>query len=68
MAERDRGVAATDPEERAFTGNPDMPPSEPDQAEAGNEELRRPDEQPPGGADDQQDGHGDYGELPGYGG
>ena len=33
------------PEERAFSGHPDHPPSSPDQPLEGNEELlRRPDE------------------------
>ena len=65
--ERDQAQSGTDPEERAFAGNPDMPPSEPDQPEAGNEELQRQANRPAGGKDG-GDPHGDYGELPGYGG
>lgn len=68
IEDRDQGQAGTDPEGRAFAGKPDMPPSQPDQPETGNEELKRPGGEPGGEGEDRKDGHGDYGELPGYGG
>lgn len=46
-------VAPPDPEERAFTGHPDHPPSSPDQPVDGNQELlRRPEESGEEGADE----------------
>jgi len=59
-----------DPEERAFTGAPDMPPQQPDQPREGNEELQRPDknaDEPPAG-EAGGNPHGEYTGLPGYGG
>jgi hypothetical protein len=45
MDEKQRARAApdlpADPEERAFTGHPDHPPSTPDQPVEGNQELLR---------------------------
>ena len=45
MDDRRKGEAAPDvsgdPEERAFTGHPDHPPSTPDQPVEGNQELLR---------------------------
>ena len=68
--DRSQGGASADPDARAFTGGPDMPPQEPDQAGDRNEELLRKDEGKQ--ADDKpeaaDEGHGDYGGLPGYGG
>ena len=61
--DRNRGETARNPEDRAFTGKPDMPPSEPDQPEVGNEELQRPESD-----DDKEDANGGYVNLPGYGG
>ena len=69
--ERQQGGASADPEERAFTGSPDAPPQQPDQPAEGNEELLRPEE----GAERQEQAapsdpnpHGEYPDLPGYGG
>ena len=64
---RDQGLAA-DPEERAFTGNPDGPPQEPDQPAKGNEELERSTREGEPKPDKQTNPHGDYPDLPGYGG
>ena len=66
---RDQGQSSSDPEERAFTGNADSPPQEPDQPANGNEELERSKgkEQEPQ-PEEQANPHGDYSNLPGYGG
>ena len=72
--EQPGGTASSDPEKRAFTGGPDMPPQEPDQPAEGNDELLREDDEQKGGAAPNQNGnkegnpHGDYTSLPGYGG
>ena len=63
-----------DPEQRAFTGGADMPPQQPDQPADQNKELLREDgEAPEGGAASADEGtsenpHGEYTDLPGYGG
>lgn len=66
-----QGGSGADPDERAFTGGADMPPEQPDQPADKNQELLRdreeggePDEAPAG----QDNPHGDYPSLPGYGG
>jgi hypothetical protein len=70
--ERPLGSSSPDPEERAFTGGADMPPEQPDQPAAGNRELLRDEEEEPkkpAEAPQVQDNpHGDYPSLPGYGG
>ena len=68
--DRSQGGASADPDARAFTGGPDMPPQEPDQPGDRNEELLRKDEgkQAEDKPDAADEGHGDYGGLPGYGG
>jgi hypothetical protein len=43
---------AADPEERAFTGHPDHPPSTPDQPVEGNQELLRQSDESEGGDGD----------------
>jgi hypothetical protein len=62
----DQGGA--DPEERAFTGSPDMPPQQPDQPAEANQELQRKDEEAEPGKEPAANPHGDYPNLPGYGG
>ncbi len=67
---------STDPEQRAFTGGADMPPEQPDQGAEANEELLREEQgdsapalNAPKRNDAGDDGsHGDYANLPGYGG
>ena len=44
----------SDPEERAFTGHPDHPPSTPDQPVEGNQELLRQAEDAAGGGEGPQ--------------
>jgi hypothetical protein len=66
--ERDQGVPGADPEERAFTGGPDGPPQEPDQPPAGNEELERSTRERKPEPESQANPHGEYPNLPGYGG
>ena len=70
--DRDQQLSGTDPEERAFTGSADGPPQEPDQPPQGNEELDRPASNPNGQPqqqpEEQANPHGDYPNLPGYGG
>ncbi len=69
--DRPQGGSGTDPEKRAFTGGATMPPEQPDQPADGNEELLRPDGQGEG-SDERGPGednpHGGYTNLPGYGG
>jgi hypothetical protein len=70
--ERPLGDSSTNPEERAFAGGADRPPSQPDQPAEGNQDVSRdkgegankPAEAPPA----QKNPHGDYPSLPGYGG
>ena len=45
-----------DPQERAFTGHPDHPPSTPDQPVEGNQELLRQADAPEGGDGDSGSG------------
>ncbi|MDP8913959.1 MAG: hypothetical protein M3N39_10345 [Pseudomonadota bacterium] len=70
--ERPLGGSSPDPEERAFTGGVDMPPEQPDQPAGGNRELLRDEEEEaskPAEAPPAEDNpHGDYPSLPGYGG
>jgi hypothetical protein len=57
-----------DPEERAFTGHPDHPPSEPDQSKEGNQELLQEEGESGGGKPVEGESPGDQGtNLPGYG-
>jgi hypothetical protein len=60
-----------DPEERAFTGHSDHPPSEPDQTAEGNQDLLREggdSTEPPKGEPQEGESPGDQGtNLPGYG-
>ena len=74
-----RDDAPADPEGRAFSGGPDMPPAEPDQPASGNEELLRGERDPSEDAGDEakdapeadrpgKSPRGEYGNLPGYGG
>jgi hypothetical protein len=69
--DQNRETGSADPEKRAFTGSADAPPEQPDQPAEENEELLRPEE----GAERQDqtpaadpNPHGDYTNLPGYGG
>lgn len=66
--ERDQAQSNGDPEERAFTGDADGPPKEPDQPADGNEELERSTREWKPEPDSQANPHGDYPNLPGYGG
>jgi hypothetical protein len=71
--DRDRGQAGADPDERAFTGNPDGPPQEPDHKPAEDAELIRSgrraiDEGQGEDGPGSEDARGEYGNLPGYGG
>jgi hypothetical protein len=65
---RDDRQAGGDPEDRAFTGDSDGPPREPDQPADGNEELERSTRGREAKPDKQSNPHGDYPDLPGYGG
>ena len=70
--EQQGGGSSRDPEDRAFTGAADLSPEQPDQQAGGNRELLRDDreeankpaEAPPA----EENPHGDYPSLPGYGG
>ena len=66
--QRDQGQSGADPEERAFTGDADGPPREPDQPAEGNEELERSTRETEKKPDEQANPHGDYPNLPGFGG
>ena len=70
--EQQLGGSSADPEERAFTGGADMPPEQPDQPAEGNRELLRDEEEEPNKPAEppqvQDNPHGDYPSLPGYGG
>lgn len=71
MSEDRPDHAGADPEQRAFTGASDMPPKQPDQAAEENGELLRPEEgaeAPENSSDSAPNPHGDYTNLPGYGG
>ena len=67
--DRNQEQRSADPEGRAFAGGPDAPPQQPDQPVDGNLEMLRDDaEETSEDGSDAPPAHGDYGNLPGYGG
>ena len=67
--DRNPQQGSDDPDTRAFGGGADTPPQQPDQPVDGNRQLLRDEaEDTSDEGADAPPAHGDYGNLPGYGG